>query len=97
MVAYSHTLVDESAVVIEVYDAAITELAVGGERRSLNFAGLAEAALVYVAFLENNIFRLCSTFGSCVQVVRILRVSFWIDYSRVFPGSVNEEELLKSD
>ena len=72
MVAHSHTLVDESAVVIEVYYAAITELAVGGERRSLNFARLAETALVYVAFLENNIFRLCSTFGFCVQVVRVL-------------------------
>ena len=72
MVAHSHTLVDESAVVIEVKYAAITELAVGGERRSLNFASLAETALVYVAFLENNIFRLCSAFGSCVQVVRVL-------------------------
>ena len=71
MVAHSHTLVDESAVVIEVYYAAITELAVGGERRSLNFARLAETALVYVAFLENNIFRLCRTFGFCVQVVRV--------------------------
>jgi hypothetical protein len=55
VITSSHTLVYNGAVVVEIQNAGIAELAVRSERRSLNFASFTVSRLINVAFVVKGI------------------------------------------